>query len=385
MTAQTSDLEFLGKLFLADNESWERARRSLNGILALADTGKSEAAGFISTLSDLVLYYLGRRSPIEIELWFDAGRSICLIQLVVWHAGIPDEALRAMDRFEMTGSRQYLSFVYRLTSDSEAIIDELRLLALEVPQEKTEDEVRQLILDVEAAEAARAAQLYFMRKVSHELRTPLNVILGYSEMLAEDMEDTQSRQDIDSIYQAGKQLLGIIDNVLNFSRMEMGQIELHTSSVSCRDAVKEVVQEMQDALEHADNRFVLHCSDTILEIYTDRGKLVHILKHLLANATKFTEHGDITLTVEARDSDRTPGVSFEVRDSGVGISKPQLEDLFKPFTQLDHGHGPGPGGLGMGLALCRRYAELIGGFLEVDSTPNEGSVFRLWVPQQTTI
>ena len=233
-----------------------------------------------------------------------------------------------------------------------------------------------------ASEAASQAKSLFLAHMSHELRTPLNAIIGYSEMAAEALGDDEEAgeltADLKRIGTAGKHLLTLINGVLDLSRVEAGKMHIRVEGFEVADIVREVSDTARPLVTRGRNAFDVRCAPNAGRMRSDATKLRQILLNLLSNASKFTERGRITLDVSRSLDDQW--LTFAVRDSGAGMTEDQVAQLFRAFTIIDpeatHRHG----GTGLGLALSRRFCTLMGGNIEVESTPGAGSVFTVRVP-----
>ncbi len=236
----------------------------------------------------------------------------------------------------------------------------------------------------EAAEAANRAKSSFLASMSHELRTPLNAIIGYSEMLSEEAEESNATNilpDLDKIRTAGKHLLELINSVLDLSKIEAGKMELFLETFTVQRLVKDVVDVGMGLAAKNNNRFEFHVAPDCGEMRTDQTKLRQSLFNLLSNACKFTSDGEVTLDVE-RGSDGF--VSFIVRDTGVGMTPPQMARLFESFTQADASMTRRFGGTGLGLALSRSFARMMGGDITVESQESKGSTFTMRIPARVS-
>jgi signal transduction histidine kinase/CheY-like chemotaxis protein len=234
----------------------------------------------------------------------------------------------------------------------------------------------------QALEASRAKS-QFLAKMSHELRTPLNAILGYSEMLEEDAQaDARERDaaDLRKIQVAGKHLLALINDVLDLSKIEAGQVALYLEDVDLAALVEEVQSTVRPIVEKNGNRFVVDVPADIGAVRADVTKVRQALFNLLSNAAKFTEQGQVELT--ARRDERT--VSFSVRDTGIGMTEEQMKHLFTPFRQADASTARRYGGTGLGLAISQRFAQLLGGDITARSEPERGSTFTLTFPVRSS-
>jgi len=270
------------------------------------------------------------------------------------------------------------------------------------------------------AEQANTTKSQFLANMSHELRTPLNAIIGYSEMLQEEAEDRGQDvfvPDLQKIYGAGKHLLGLINDILDLSKIEAGKMELYLESFSVGGLVQEVVSTVKPLITKNGNTLVVHCSDQLGMIRADLTKVRQNLFNLLSNASKFTESGTITLTVtreggqlalaaprptctEARQSggQRDLGASplgngaiapssrqgdwivFRISDTGIGMTPEQTARLFQPFTQADASTTRKYGGTGLGLTITQRFCQMMGGDIRVESKLHQGTTFIMRLP-----
>lgn len=236
----------------------------------------------------------------------------------------------------------------------------------------------------EAAEAANRAKSAFLANMSHELRTPLNAILGYSEMLEEDAEDLGYEEltpDLQRIQSAGSHLLDLINNILDLSKIEAGRMDLFIESFAIVDLVEEVQYNVEQLIEKNKNSFEVICSDDVGSMNADLTKVRQTLINMLSNAAKFTENGHISLTVDrAIDSDMVEWIHFAVSDTGIGMSLDQLQEVFKEFTQADVSTTRKYGGTGLGLTISRRFCQMMGGDITVESELGVGTTFTIILP-----
>ncbi len=237
----------------------------------------------------------------------------------------------------------------------------------------------------EVAEAANLAKSQFLANMSHELRTPLNAIIGYSEMLAEDAEElgqNDSIPDLQKIQAAGKHLLGLVNDVLDLSKIEAGKMELFLERIDLDILLQEVISTIEPLVKQKANILKIRFPEVLGEIKTDMTKLRQMLLNLISNATKFTEQGTICLKVEHKTRADGEWVIFCVADDGIGMTKAQQDKLFRPFTQADSSTTRRYGGTGLGLAITKQFAEMMGGTIEVSSEFGHGSAFTLDLPAQ---
>jgi signal transduction histidine kinase/ActR/RegA family two-component response regulator len=231
----------------------------------------------------------------------------------------------------------------------------------------------------EAAEHANRQKSEFLANMSHELRTPLNAIIGYSELLREDAEvegQTNTIKDLDRISTAGKHLLGLINEVLDLSKIEAGRLDMMPHEFVVNDEIEAVLSTVRPIAEANGNMLVLTANAATITAHTDSTRLRQCLLNLLSNACKFTRNGTVELAFQLDGSD----LVFRVRDTGIGMKEEQLAKLFQPFVQADASIAREYGGTGLGLVLTRRLAQLLGGDVTVASVYGEGSVFTLRVP-----
>jgi hypothetical protein len=246
----------------------------------------------------------------------------------------------------------------------------------------------------EAADAASMAKSQFLANMSHELRTPLNAIIGYSEMLQEEVVDLGQnglRPDLEKIHGAGKHLLGLINDILDLSKIEAGKMTLYVEEFDVAQMVREVATTVQPLVAKNTNRLEVICPADIGPMRADLTKVRQVLFNLLSNACKFTEKGTITLRVErasggdagssGRDA-RAPQLTFHVSDTGIGMTAEQISRLFEAFAQADASTTRKYGGTGLGLAISRRFCRLMGGDLAVNSISGHGSTFAVTLPAE---
>jgi CheY-like chemotaxis protein/nitrogen-specific signal transduction histidine kinase len=233
------------------------------------------------------------------------------------------------------------------------------------------------------AEGANRAKSQFLANMSHELRTPLNAIIGYSEMLQEEAVESGQQvfvDDLKKIEGAGKHLLTLINDVLDLSKIEAGKMEFHAEALDVREVVEGVTSTIGPLLERNRNRLEVSISPTVGTMHADLTRIRQVLLNLLSNATKFTEGGVVTLEAERGRIEGTEWAIFRVRDTGIGMTPEQMGRLFQAFSQAEATTASRYGGTGLGLAISRRFCQLMGGDVTVDSVPGKGSTFMVRIP-----
>jgi len=234
----------------------------------------------------------------------------------------------------------------------------------------------------ELADQANRAKTHFLADVSHELRTPLTAILGYTEILLEDMASqnpvSEPIQRLNNIHKAGDHLLTIIGSLLDIAKIESGRMELFVETFDLSALLNEVVETITPLAASNGNKIEV-ISDGPPEMTTDITKLRQNLLNLLSNACKFTSNGVIRVEVERVQKKEREMVCFRISDTGIGMSQKQISRIFEPFTQADASTTRKYGGTGLGLAVTRSYCELMGGEITVESFLEEGTTFTMYV------
>jgi signal transduction histidine kinase len=229
------------------------------------------------------------------------------------------------------------------------------------------------------ADEANVAKSRFFASMSHELRTPLNAIIGYSEMLLEDeygSADTTKSRDITSIETAGRHLLRLINDVLDLAKIESGKIMLVPEKMVTREMVTQIEATVLPLAAKNHNQLKINIDNAPETLVQDTMRLKQILINLLSNACKFTENGEISLSIKSQGNKTL----FSVSDTGIGMKSEVLKNLFNEYTQADARTAQEYGGTGLGLAISKQLVELMGGSISVSSEPGKGSRFDVLLP-----
>jgi signal transduction histidine kinase/putative methionine-R-sulfoxide reductase with GAF domain len=220
----------------------------------------------------------------------------------------------------------------------------------------------------------------FLANMSHELRTPLNAIIGVSEMLREDAEAAkQDLEPLDRVLGAGRHLLALINDILDLSKIEAGRMELQLETFPLAPLIADVVKTIEPLAAKNGNRVTVHCDGAIGTLHADQMRLRQALLNLMSNANKFTERG--TIAIDARQGQEDGSLRISVADTGIGMTPEQMGKLFQEFSQADASTTRKYGGTGLGLAISKRFCQMMGGDITVESTPGKGSTFTIRLPK----
>jgi signal transduction histidine kinase/methyl-accepting chemotaxis protein len=279
-----------------------------------------------------------------------------------------------------------------------ALLEESRQLEKQLQERSAELRRQQAELEDSKEELRKALPLAsssrhkskFLANMSHELRTRLTSMLIYARLLADDTDSNLSIDEIGfatSIHQAGVDLLRLVDDILDLSKVEAGRLDIRLKKLPLASLVDYLTDIFWPVADDRGLDLEIQASDDLpAELYSDGHRLRQILGNLLSNAIKFTPSGQVRLTVEHTSGEQTPLPSrddvivFSVRDSGIGIPSDKLSLIFEAFEQVDYASSSKYGGTGLGLSICRELTMLLGGKITVESAPNAGSTFTLYIP-----
>jgi signal transduction histidine kinase len=265
---------------------------------------------------------------------------------------------------------------YGLINFHDLLIAQTRLLS---------ETYREASQQKELADEANRTKSQFLANVSHELRTPLTAILGYTEIVLEDLgaegnSSTETIQRLNNIHKAGEHLLSIISSLLDISKIESGRIDLYVEAFDLRELVEEVAETIKPLAAAKENRLEVFLHREIGEMSTDITKLRQNLFNLLSNAAKFTKEGVIRMEVRRIPEIFPEIIEFKISDTGIGMTREQMDRVFDPFTQADASTTRIYGGTGLGLTVTRNFCNLMGGDIIVESTPGAGTTFTMTLP-----
>lgn len=232
--------------------------------------------------------------------------------------------------------------------------------------------------------AANRSKSRFLANMSHELRTPLNTIIGYVGLVEEEAEDLGSAelsQDLSKINVAAKHLLQLINNILDLSKIEAGELSVHKSTIALPTFLEELYATLEPLIDSQHNSLLFEVEIQQTHIYTDALKLRQMLINLISNAAKFTREGTITLRISERQEDGEPAfLVYDIIDTGSGIPPEKLDGLFQEFKQLDNDATHAAGGTGLGLAISLTLAQMLGGTITASSEVGVGTTFSIELP-----
>jgi adenylate cyclase len=218
--------------------------------------------------------------------------------------------------------------------------------------------------------------------MSHELRTPLNAIIGVSEMLREDAEALkQDTEPLDRVLGAGRHLLALINDILDLSKIEAGRMELQLEPFALAPLIANVVKTIEPMTAKNGNRVIIDCPANLGTIHADQTRFRQSLLNLASNANKFTEKGTVTIATHQAHENGCDSITLAVTDTGIGMTSEQMGKLFQEFSQASSTTASKYGGTGLGLVISRRFCQMMGGDITVESEPGRGSTFAIRLPR----
>jgi signal transduction histidine kinase len=250
-------------------------------------------------------------------------------------------------------------------------------------EEKLEDRVkartRELAIEKERAEAADRVKSAFLATMSHELRTPLNSIIGFTGILLQGHPgplNPEQQKQLGMVQRSAWHLLDLINDVLDISKIEAGELELHYTEVNLLDVLSQILELISPMAQKKNLDIQLSAPDKNLQIQTDERRVKQIILNIVNNAIKFTESGNVHLELSTSKNE----VMIAIKDTGIGISADEIEGIFKPFNQIDNTLTRNHEGTGLGLSISIKLARMLGGDIKVESEPGIGSLFTLVLP-----
>jgi signal transduction histidine kinase len=292
----------------------------------------------------------------------------------------------AIERFERQKAEQALAHVkteleIRVKKRTTELQEAVQQLRIEMVERLKVEGILKTALD--QAQAASEAKSTFLANMSHELRTPLHAIIGFSDLLLEEVVDKKLYDllpDVEKIHQSGHHLLTIINDILDLCKVEAGQMPLYLETFEIASFVHEVVTSLQPLADQNQNTVQICCKNNLDIMEGDITKIRQILYNLLSNALKFTQNGQVTITLNREDNGDLDWIFFEVTDTGIGISREQQKNLFQAFNQVDNSLTREYSGTGLGLAITHHYCKMLGGQISVSSQLGVGSKFTVYLP-----
>jgi PAS domain S-box-containing protein len=394
--------EPVGLVVARDISERKRAEEALRQIenrynSLIASTGvmvwETDAGGALVSISPAFQTILGRSRDDWVGRTFDLllhpddrGRAVRMHERAWQGETLPRYELRIQTETANSVDCEFLLVTRVRDKSTERVVAIIRDISEQKRNEKALADSDTLRQSKEAAERASRAKSEFLSSVSHEIRTPLTAILGFIDVLGEHPHLKASPAEIEqylaTIRQNGQFLLALIDDLLDISRIEAGQLRVEREPCSPAEIVSGVVESLKAKAEAKHLRIEVEFEGAIpSDVSTDRLRLQQVLVNLLDNAIKFTEQGKVRLTVRAVDQNGALHVlEFAVSDTGIGMSALEMIGLFQPFYRVSPSDGNRPAGTGLGLAICKRIARRLGGDLTVKSAPGSGSTFTLRIP-----
>jgi signal transduction histidine kinase len=380
---------FSARVSLPGNDELAMLASSINGTLGSLEQAEAALVNILRSMDESLIV-----TDPELRIRRVNPRTLRLLgyreeQLVGQHAGMvtaepagPGEAT-GVERIFRTHSGENIPVLFSSAAlrDSSGNLEGYVWLAQDMTQLKlAQDEI---VHARDLAEQANRAKSTFLANMSHELRTPLNAIIGYSQMLQEDCGSEAPehvRPDLMKIERSGHMLLAIINDILDLSKIEAGRMELFLETFDVADILRDVRNAVHPLAVQRGNHMEVSCEDAALQAFGDAAKFRQSLLNLVNNACKFTENGRVGISVRNVIRDRLAQLEVQVSDNGIGIPPEHLNKLFQPFSQVDPSATRKYGGTGLGLAISRKFCQMMGGDITVESELGRGSRFFMRIP-----
>ncbi|NQT63289.1 MAG: PAS domain S-box protein [Candidatus Marinimicrobia bacterium] len=314
------------------------------------------------------------------ELSEELGRPVEGFDTYVALARLGGYAEKEWTYIRKDGSQLTVDSAVTATYDTSGEITGFLGIALDITQRKRGEEALRLAKSV--AEAANQTKSEFLTNMSHELRTPLNSVIGFSNIILRNNDSKLEEKEIiylERIQANGKHLLGLINDILDLSKVEAGSMDLEIVTLNVGELIQELIDQVESQVAHKTVNLETELPEKIIEIQTDPGKLKQVLLNLLSNAIKFTEEGAVTVKVVTHPETHRP-TAIHVSDSGIGIPEDRIKHIFDEFEQVDSSTQRKFGGTGLGLSISRSFCELMGYTIAVTSELGQGSTFIISIP-----
>ncbi len=319
-----------------------------------------------------------------------AGSTFFAVFLARWESqAMATPMLQLRETIQaIRGTRDYSSRVLpSKDADFGTLIDNFNAMLEEIESrdERLESLVGDLIAARDSAQSANTAKSQFLANMSHELRTPLNAIINYAEIIQEDLTSNETQSvisDVAKVQTAGLHLLGLINGILDLSKIEAGRMEVEAHSFDAGAILREAVDTIRPIAARNGNRLIVDIDRSVASAYTDSVKFRQCVLNLLSNACKFTKDGEVSITAAASRLGAIETIKVTIADTGIGMTPEQQASLFKAFMQADPSTTRKYGGTGLGLAITQRLVTLLDGRIEVTSEAGRGSTFVFSIPRQ---
>ncbi len=326
----------------------------------------------------------GFRAPGPRQHSWGRASTRCSLQRSVWPGCYGCSRAKCVGSWRHCSEAEFTSSIGEGALDRRAeITGTEEISALATSFNRMLERLAATLVSRDVAEEANRAKGRFLANASHELRTPLNAIIGYSELLWDECADRgldHILPDLRRIQNAGRMLLALVNDLLDLSKAEAGRMRFNLEPVCVADVFQEVADTVEPLARQNGNRLVIERPSEDVVVFADRGKFRQSLLNLAANACKFTENGIVRFSANGSPGDRAMWCDVMVRDTGIGIDRKGISQLFEAFVQLDSSSTRKYGGTGLGLAVSRKFCRLMGGDITVESEAGQGSTFTISLP-----